>query len=103
VNTINLLKTARLFEASAQLGAIVSGVGKREKRAMARFGSSLGVAFQIADDLIDGEGYARIFGADKARRDCEALTLQAKAALAVFGARSNRLKELADHMAARRT
>ena len=47
------LKTARLFQAAAQLGAITAGTDERVQRQMARYGHELGMAFQIEDDLLD--------------------------------------------------
>jgi len=46
-------KTAKLFEAAAQLGAVVSGCDETQIAAMAEYGMSLGVAFQIIDDALD--------------------------------------------------
>ncbi len=45
-------KTAKLFEAACQLGAVLAGKPGLEK-SMARFGRELGAAFQIADDVLD--------------------------------------------------
>jgi octaprenyl-diphosphate synthase len=47
------LKTARLFQAAAQLGAIAAGAGEAVQQQMARYGHELGMAFQIEDDLLD--------------------------------------------------
>jgi octaprenyl-diphosphate synthase len=47
------LKTARLFEAAAQLGAIAAEQDLGVQRRMARYGYELGMAFQIVDDLLD--------------------------------------------------
>ncbi len=46
-------KTAALFTACAQLGAILAGGGKKEQQALACFGCNSGIAFQITDDLLD--------------------------------------------------
>jgi octaprenyl-diphosphate synthase len=46
-------KTAKLFEAAAQLGAVLAGREDREERAMASYGIHLGTAFQLVDDLLD--------------------------------------------------
>lgn len=46
-------KTAKLFEAAAQLGAIVSNASRRDEEAMARYGLHLGTAFQLVDDVLD--------------------------------------------------
>ncbi|HEY9148273.1 MAG TPA: octaprenyl diphosphate synthase [Gammaproteobacteria bacterium] len=46
-------KTAKLFEASAQLGAVLAGGSAGEERAMADYGMHLGIAFQLIDDALD--------------------------------------------------
>lgn len=46
-------KTAALFSASCEMGAVISGCSKQTTNFAARFGHSLGVIFQLRDDLID--------------------------------------------------
>lgn len=46
-------KTARLFEAACQLGAVLAGKSPEEEAAMARYGMHLGTAFQLVDDMLD--------------------------------------------------
>ena len=49
-------KTAKLFEASARLGAVLAGADPQLEESCAEFGRSLGTAFQLVDDLLDYEG-----------------------------------------------
>jgi octaprenyl-diphosphate synthase len=49
-------KTAKLFEASARLGAVLAGASADVEEACASYGRSLGTAFQLVDDLLDYEG-----------------------------------------------
>ena len=49
-------KTAKLFEAAAQLGAIIGGGGLAVEQAMAVYGMHLGTAFQLIDDVLDYSG-----------------------------------------------
>jgi octaprenyl-diphosphate synthase len=49
-------KTAKLFEASARLGAVLAGASTHIEEACADYGRSLGTAFQLVDDLLDYEG-----------------------------------------------
>ena len=49
-------KTAKLFEAAAQLGAILGGAGPEVERALADYGMHLGTAFQLVDDVLDYSG-----------------------------------------------
>lgn len=95
---INCLKTARLFEASAKLGAITAGSGRTKTKAMASYGRRLGAAFQIVDDILDDDGYAKLFGKDKAVEDAQGLVNKAKKALRPFGKKGARLAALADHV-----
>lgn len=46
-------KTARLFEAATQLGAILCNRDEKEEQAMAAYGRYLGTAFQLIDDVMD--------------------------------------------------
>jgi len=46
-------KTAKLFESSAQLGAVLSGRGEEDQQALAAYGMHLGIAFQLIDDALD--------------------------------------------------
>ncbi|WP_404977003.1 polyprenyl synthetase family protein [Accumulibacter sp.] len=49
-------KTAKLFEAAAQLGAIIGGAGPIVEQALATYGAHLGTAFQLIDDVLDYSG-----------------------------------------------
>jgi octaprenyl-diphosphate synthase len=49
-------KTAKLFEASARLGAVIADVAPDVEEACAAYGRALGTAFQLIDDLLDYEG-----------------------------------------------
>ncbi|WP_211203645.1 polyprenyl synthetase family protein [Candidatus Accumulibacter phosphatis] len=49
-------KTAKLFEAAAQLGAIIGGGDAAVEKAMAIYGLHLGTAFQLIDDVLDYSG-----------------------------------------------
>ena len=51
-----LRKTAKLFEAAAQLGAVLAGSDAQTEAAMAAYGVHLGTAFQLIDDALDYSG-----------------------------------------------
>ena len=55
-------KTAKLFEASARLGAVLGGADAALEESCADYGRSLGTAFQLVDDLLDYEGDSRELG-----------------------------------------
>ncbi|MDN5782898.1 MAG: polyprenyl synthetase family protein, partial [Luteimonas sp.] len=55
-------KTAKLFEASARLGAVLAGADTVLEECCAGYGRSLGTAFQLVDDLLDYEGNSEDLG-----------------------------------------
>ena len=55
-------KTAKLFEASARLGAVLADAPADIEEACADYGRSLGTAFQLIDDLLDYEGSTQDLG-----------------------------------------
>jgi len=55
-------KTAKLFEAAAQLGALVAGANDAQIEAAGEYGRSLGTAFQLIDDVLDYAGDAAEIG-----------------------------------------
>ncbi len=46
-------KTAKLFEAASQVGAVISGSSPEKEDALARYGMHIGAAFQLIDDVLD--------------------------------------------------
>jgi octaprenyl-diphosphate synthase len=55
-------KTAKLFEASARVGAILSKAPLHIEQACADYGQAMGTAFQIIDDVLDYDGDAALLG-----------------------------------------
>ena len=55
-------KTAKLFEASAQLGAVIAKRSLEEETAMAEYGKCLGVAYQLIDDVFDYSATSKELG-----------------------------------------
>jgi octaprenyl-diphosphate synthase len=55
-------KTAKLFEASARLGAILAKANSSVENACAQYGQALGTAFQVIDDVLDYEGDPAVMG-----------------------------------------
>jgi len=49
-------KTAKLFEASAQLGGVLAGIGPASEAGLAHYGMHVGTAFQLIDDVLDYSG-----------------------------------------------
>ncbi|MGZ9812092.1 polyprenyl synthetase family protein [Pseudoroseicyclus sp. H15] len=54
--TIARGKTAALFSAATRAGGVIAGASEAEEQALFTYGDALGLAFQIADDLLDYEG-----------------------------------------------
>ena len=55
-------KTAKLFEAAAQVGALVAGASEAQIEAAGEYGRSIGTAFQLIDDVLDYSGNADDIG-----------------------------------------
>jgi geranylgeranyl diphosphate synthase type II len=113
-------KTGGLLAASAEIGAIHAGATPERRQALAGFGTSLGLAFQIADDILDQTStaarlgktpgkdraarkatYPAMFGLDPSRREAERLVATALAQLTPVGLRHAGLDALARYVVAR--
>ena len=102
----NLLKTGKMIILAAKLGCMAAGACKGDPRYEAAevYAQSIGLAYQIVDDLLDynhGHGeteestYVSLLGIEKTKELAEQLTNQAIQALDVFGEGNEELKELA--------
>jgi len=91
---INRLKTAKLFEAAAKIGAICAGASEKKIKAMAGYGANIGMAFQLADDLTDKKELG-ISDASSARREAGQFIRKAKGGLKIFAAADD-LRKIAD-------
>jgi farnesyl diphosphate synthase len=112
VQRLQSMKTGALLRYSCEAGAILGRAGASQRRALADYGASIGLAFQIADDLLDVEGDAEAMG-KAVRKDTAKATLHAAtdvatakaqlaqleaeaiASLAAFGAAADVLREAA--------
>lgn len=120
VRRLQALKTGALLAASCEAGAVLGRASKAERAAVRRYGEDLGLAFQIADDLLDAEGDAAtvgkatgkdsaagkatlvsLIGIDAARRQLAQVVQSAERALEPFGNRAATLIK-ATHFAANR-
>lgn len=91
---MNLLKTAKLFEASAKTGALSAGASAAKTKALQRFGLYFGLSFQAVDDHLDRE--------TAERKEAFMLVEKAKKELVSFGKKAAKLKAIAD-LAVKRT
>lgn len=120
ITDLQRMKTGALLHASVDIAALISGADPQARTALSIYGSALGAAFQIADDLLDAEGdetrvgkrigkdahrnkatLVRLMGVEAARKRCAALVTQACDALAPFGARADVLRQTAHFVAQR--
>lgn len=119
---IHTHKTGGLILASVQVGALLGGGSEEEFAALSRFGGAAGLAFQIADDILDVVGnqeelgkvvgsdqargkatYPALLGLSEARQRARELCDIAIEALAPLGAPAGPLQELASYIVNRKT
>ncbi|MET0639803.1 MAG: polyprenyl synthetase family protein [Hyphomicrobium sp.] len=117
---LQAMKTGALITAACEMGAIVGGAKPEERAALKTYGSHLGTAFQISDDLLDAEGSSadtgkatgkdaaagkatliRMLGIKEARSRLDHSIATAIAALNVFGKKAEPLAEAARLMGRR--
>lgn len=55
-------KTAVLFAAACEIGAILGGCAQQKRREMSKFGYNLGMAFQLMDDILDYTSFDNVLG-----------------------------------------
>jgi len=119
--TLQAMKTGALIRFACNAGAILGKADNATRTSIARYGSAIGQAFQIADDLLDVEGDAKTLGkaagkdaaagkatlvatlgVDRARARLNELVAEANAALAPFGSKSDMLRATARFIAERK-
>src|SRR3989440_1761975 len=118
---IHRAKTAALITASLVSGGLYAGAKDRDVAKLRMFGRSVGLAFQIVDDVLDvtqtseqlgktaGKDtaaekatYPALFGVDQSLRKADALAQTALASLDNFGSRGEKLKALARFLVERK-
>lgn len=114
---IHTHKTATLLQVAVASGAIMGGATPEEVEACEEFALNIGLAFQVADDILDVTAstedlgktagkdeetdkatYPRLLGLDGARKEAERLIDVAKASLVPFGDRAAPLLAIADYI-----
>jgi geranylgeranyl diphosphate synthase type II len=113
---VHLHKTAALIVASLEAGAILSEATPAKRKALVEYGKAVGLAFQIADDVLDVIGdkkklgksgsdaqndkltYATLYGIEPSMEKARALSSKAKKLLAPFGEKAEVLRDLADYV-----
>jgi len=119
LKTIHKLKTAALIRTSLQAGALLAGATPVQLSKLGEYGEKIGLAFQIADDVLDvvadkkklGKSgsdaknkkltFVTLYGLDESRRKATQLVEEAKSALDSFGRKAQVLKQLANYIVER--
>jgi farnesyl diphosphate synthase len=120
--TLQAMKTGALIRFACEAGAIIAGAAPADRERLAEFGSAIGLAFQLADDLLDltsnaetmgkatgkdaaaGKAtLAALHGGNWARQQLVGLVDQAQSLLEPFDERADLLKEAAVFIAERRS
>jgi geranylgeranyl diphosphate synthase type II len=118
---IHTHKTGALILVSVRMGAKLGGANASELEALNRYGESIGLAFQIIDDILNVEGkmeemgktpgtdaakskatYPHLLGLSESRRRAEALIASAHKSLEPFDAKADALREIATFIVSRR-
>lgn len=118
---IHIHKTGELIRASVRCGALLGGASEAELGSLTRYSEAIGLAFQIADDILDVEGsseemgkptggdqkkgkatYPSIIGLDASRQRAAELVEMAIEALSGFDAKAEPLREIARYITARK-
>ncbi|MBE9605888.1 polyprenyl synthetase family protein [Acetobacteraceae bacterium H6797] len=121
IGRLQVMKTGRLIEFSAEAGAILGKAPPALRQALLSYGRDVGAAFQIADDILDvtatpeetGKATGKdasagkatlvgLLGLERAQVQANLLAEQARKHLDVFGPRADLLRELADYTVTRR-
>ncbi|MXO85195.1 polyprenyl synthetase family protein [Altererythrobacter aurantiacus] len=120
VTRLQQMKTGALLGAAVEMGAILARVPDEGRAYLRAYARDIGLAFQIADDLLDVEGdeakagkalrkdedagkatFVSLMGVDAARRQAHALSEQAIGHLAAHGAQDSLLADLARYIVER--
>jgi geranylgeranyl diphosphate synthase type II len=113
---IHINKTSALIKASLLAGAVLAGAKNADLKLLEKYAHNIGLAFQIADDILDvyadkkllGKNgsdknngkltYLSLYGKEKSEKKAKALINEAKKAVAKFTTRKEILEKLADYM-----
>jgi len=121
VQYIHARKTGALIRAAVVSGAILGGADERRLAAITGYGKAAGLAFQIADDILDIEGtteeigkdagsdqargkatYPAVMGLAAAKQEAKVMMDEAMKALEIFGSEADPLREIASYIVTRK-
>ena len=117
IKHIEEMKTGRLLRYAVEAGAVLGDANTEQMTALINYSRKIGVAFQIADDILDVTGdenivgktlrkdseqnkftFVSIYGLDMARKIAQELIAGAEEDLLIFGDNANNLKALAHYI-----
>jgi farnesyl diphosphate synthase len=120
VTRLQQLKTGALISFCLEAGAIMARVPPEGRTGLRGYARNIGLAFQIADDLLDAEGdeatagkalhkdaeagkqtFLSLLGAERAREQANMLVSQAKDHLHIYGPEADLLRAIADYIVER--
>lgn len=120
LEAIHSLKTGALIRAAITMGAIAAGATNEQLLALDRYGQTIGLAFQVKDDLLDIEGsteilgkqqgsdisnskmtYPSLLGVEGTRDKLQQLLEHAQQSLQSFGSDAAQLQQLAGYIVSR--
>ncbi|MDD2539537.1 MAG: polyprenyl synthetase family protein [Desulfuromonadaceae bacterium] len=121
VQYIHTHKTGALIKASVVAGALLGGAAGQQLAAITRYGEAAGLAFQIADDILDIEGtteeigkdagsdeargkatYPAVIGVAAAKEEAQSMMDEALSSLKIFGAEADPLRDIARYIVQRK-
>jgi geranylgeranyl diphosphate synthase type II len=122
VQYIHTHKTGALIKASVRAGALLGNAGENDEASLVRYGEAVGLAFQIADDILDLEGtteeigkdagsdlargkatYPAVIGINESKQHAAELVKDALEALAGFDVKADPLREIARYIVNRKS
>lgn len=113
---IHIHKTSALIKASLLLGAILAGAKDNDLKALKKYGHNIGIAFQIADDILDVYAdkkllgkkgsdkdndkltYLSLYGKEQSENKAKKLIIEAKKSISKFKINKEIYESLADYM-----
>jgi geranylgeranyl diphosphate synthase type II len=119
---IHRCKTAALITAAVKTGGILASCSEERLAGLASYGQSMGLAFQVIDDILDVEGetevlgktagsdekkkkmtYPKLYGIEESRRKAKGLIENAVDSLAVFDEKAGPLRAIAQYLLERKS
>ena len=120
VMRLQALKTGALIAASVEMGAILGHIPPDGRSHLRGYARDIGLAFQIADDIMDVEGdperagkalqkdaeagkgtFVSLMGLDRAKQQAEMLVVQANEHLSIYGSEADLLRAIANYITER--